>query len=258
MQRAAIATAGALLAVTLASGAARAALNMALPAYISAAIADSARPAGDTERDAERKPGATLAFAGIKPGDVVVELAPGKGYYTRLLSATVGPRGKVYAVAAPPRPDAPPDTPPPAAAVHAIAADPHFSNVTVILQRVAQLQLPEGAADFVWTSDNYHDFHNIADVDVVNIDKAVFKALKPGGIFLVLDHAAQGGSGFRDTSTLHRIDPDAVKKEVESAGFKFLGESNILQNKADPHTAKVFDPAIRGHTDQFVMKFTKP
>jgi predicted methyltransferase len=258
MQRAAIATAGALLAVTLASGAARAALNMALPAYISAAIADSARPAGDTERDAERKPGATLAFAGIKPGDVVVELAPGKGYYTRLLSATVGPKGKVYAVAAPPRPDAPPDTPPPAAAVQAIAADPHFSNVTVILQRVAQLQLPEGAADFVWTSDNYHDFHNIADVDVVNIDKAVFKALKPGGIFLVLDHAAQGGSGFRDTSTLHRIDPDAVKKEVESAGFKFLGESNILQNKADPHTAKVFDPAIRGHTDQFVMKFTKP
>jgi predicted methyltransferase len=93
---------------------------------------------------------------------------------------------------------------------------------------------------------------------VTNIDKAVFKALKSGGIFLVLDHAAQSGSGFRDTSTLHRIDPDAVKQEVESAGFKLLGESTVLQNKADPHTAKVFDPAIRGHTDQFIMKFRKP
>ena len=258
MQRAAIVTVGALFAVTLGSGEVRAALNMALPAYISAAIADSARPASDTERDAERKPGATLAFAGIKPGDVVVELAPGKGYYTRLLSATVGPKGKVYAVAAPPRPDAPADAPPPAAAVQAIAADPHFANVTVVLQRVAQLQLPEGGADYVWTSDNYHDFHNIPDVDVVNIDKAVFKALKPGGIFLVLDHAAQPGSGVSDTSTLHRIDPDAVKKEVESAGFKLLGESTVLQNKADPHTAKVFDPAIRGHTDQFILKFSKP
>jgi predicted methyltransferase len=128
----------------------------------------------------------------------------------------------------------------------------------VILQRVVQLQLPEGAADFVWTSDNYHDFHNIPDADVVNIDKAVFLALKPGGIFLVLDHAAQSGSGLRDTSTLHRIDPDAVKKEVESAGFKLLGESNILENKADPHTAKVFDASIRGHTDQFILKFRKP
>lgn len=258
MQRAVTATVGAVFALALASGDARAAPDMAPPAYISAAIADSARPASDTERDAERKPGATLAFAGIRPGDVVVELAPGKGYYTRLLSATVGPKGKVYAVAAPPRPDAPPDAPPPAAAVQAIAADAHFSNVTVMVQRVAQLQLPESAADFVWTSNNYHDFHNIPDADVVNIDKAVFKALKPGGIFLVLDHVAQAGSGFRDTSTLHRIDPDAVKKEVESAGFKFLGESNILENKADPHTAKVFDPSIRGHTDQFIMKFTKP
>jgi predicted methyltransferase len=258
MLRAAIATVGTSFALALGSGAALAALNMALPAYISAAVADSARPASDTERDAERKPGATLAFAGIKPGDQVVELAPGKGYYTRLLSATVGPQGKVYAVVGPPRPDAPADAPPPAAAVQAIAADPHFSNVTVSVQRLVQLKLPEGAADFVWTSDNYHDFHNIPDADVVSIDKAVFQALKPGGIFLVLDHVAQTGSGFRDTSTLHRIDPDAVKKEVESAGFTFLGESNILENKADPHTAKVFDAAIRGHTDQFIMKFRKP
>ena len=258
MPHAAILTAGALFAVALSSGV-TAAADSALPAYIAAAVADSARPATDTERDAQRKPGATLAFSGIKPGDVVVELAPGKGYYTRLLSAAVGPQGKVIAIASPPRPDAPADAPPPAAAVQAIAADPHYANVTVSVQRVAQLQLPEGvAADLVWTSQNYHDFHNIPDVDVVNIDKAVFRTLKPGGIFLVLDHVAQAGSGFRDTSTLHRIDPDAVKKEVESAGFKYLGESNILQNKADPHTAKVFDPAIRGHTDQFILKFRKP
>ncbi|TLZ50384.1 MAG: class I SAM-dependent methyltransferase, partial [Gammaproteobacteria bacterium] len=80
----------------------------------------------------------------------------------------------------------------------------------------------------------------------------------PGGVYLVLDHAAQAGSGFRDTSTLHRIDPEAVKKEVMSAGFRFEAKSDILSNQDDPHTAKVFDPGIRGHTDQFIFKFRKP
>jgi predicted methyltransferase len=86
----------------------------------------------------------------------------------------------------------------------------------------------------------------------------VFAALKPGGVFIVLDHSAEAGSGSRDTGTLHRIDEEAVKKEVESAGFKFAGESQVLRNKDDPRTAKIFDPAIRGHTDQFILKFVKP
>jgi predicted methyltransferase len=86
----------------------------------------------------------------------------------------------------------------------------------------------------------------------------VFAALKPGGIYLVLDHSAEPGSGFRDTSTLHRIDEEAVKKEVMQAGFEFLGESEALRNPNDPRTAKVFDPSIRGKTDQFILKFRKP
>ena len=248
MIRAAIATTAGLLFTLLGASLAGAA---SIPAYISAAVADSARPAEDKQRDAERKPAETLAFAGVKPGDTVIELAPGKGYYTRLLSAVVGAKGKVYAVSSPPKPGAP--TPP----VQAIAADPHYGNVSVELQRAAELKLPQGA-DLVWTSQNYHDFHNIPDVEVATINRAVFAALKSGGTYLVLDHAAEAGSGPRDTNTLHRIDEETVKTEVPAAGFKLAGESDILRNKSDPHTAKVFDPEIRGHTDQFVLKFKKP
>ncbi len=249
MKRAVSITTAALLIQTLMASLASAAAPV--PSYISAAIADSARPEEDRQRDANRKPAETLAFAGIKPGDTVVELAPGKGYYTRLLSAVVGPKGKVYAVTSPPKPDAPQP------AVQAIAADPHYSNVSVELQRAADLKLPQGVAT-VWTSQNYHDFHNIPDVEVATINRAVFTALKPGGTYFVLDHAAAPGSGTRDTNTLHRIDEETVKKEVTSVGFKLAGESHVLRNKSDPHTAKVFAPEIRGHTDQFMLKFTKP
>ena len=227
------------------------------PPFITAACADAARPEADTKRDADRHPALSLAFAGVKPGDQVVELVPGSGYFTRLLSSVVGPKGKVYAAPPARRPQAAADSPDPAAPVQAIAADPHYGNVTVSVQRFAQLALPKGV-DLVWTSQNYHDFHNLPDVQVVDIDKAVFKALKPGGVYIVSDHAAEAGSGFRDTSTLHRIDRGAVKKEVISAGFKFEASSDILSNKDDPHTAKVFDPNMRGHTDQFILKFRKP
>jgi len=254
MPRAATVIRYALLTLIVAAGAAYAAGdNGALPAYIAAAIADSGRPPEDTERDANRQPGQTLAFAGVKPGMTVLELAPGKGYFTRLLSAAVGPTGKVYSVTSPPKPDAPP---PP---VQAIAAEAHYSNVKPIVKRTTAepLVLPE-KVDLAWTSQNYHDFHNIADTDIATINKRVFDALKPGGIYLVLDHSAQAGSGARDTNTLHRIDEDTVKQEVEAAGFRFVGESNILRNKADPRTARVFDPSIQGHTDQFILKFSKP
>ncbi len=251
MQRAAIVAAGTLSTLGLALGGAYAAGNSALPAYIAAAVSDSARPAADTERDAVRKPGATLAFSGVKPGDNVVELAPGKGYYTRLLSAVVGPKGSVTTVSSVPKPDAPP---PP---VQAIAADPHYSNVHPTFQKYAEVKLPPNS-DLVWTTQNYHDFHNVPDLQVAALNKAVFEALKPGGIYLVLDHAAEAGSGTRDTNTLHRIDEETVKQEVKAAGFELAGESDILRNKDDPHTAKVFEGPIQGHTDQFILKFRKP
>jgi len=252
MQRVAILT-GALLTAGLAIEAAYAAPNISIPRYITAAISDSARPAADTERDANRKPAETLAFAGVKPGDWVLELGPGKGYYTRLLSAVVGPKGQVtnYIVSQLPKPDAPP---PP---VVTLAADPHYSNVKVHLQRLIEVK-PTNSFDLVWTTQNYHDFHNIEGLDVASLNRAIFAALKPGGIYFVLDHAAEAGSGLRDTNTLHRIDEDSVKQEVKAAGFELVGESDILRNKGDPRTAKVFDAPIQGHTDQFVLKFRKP
>lgn len=229
----------------------------AIPRYIAKVVADPKRPDTDRARDAERKPAECLAFAGVKPGEQVVELIPGKGYFTRLFSDIVGPKGKVYAVAPPRRPDAPADRPDPAAAVQAIASDPHYSNVVVMVGKVSDLGLPKDV-DLVWTSQNYHDFHNVPNLNVADLDKAVFEALKPGGIYLVLDHSAEQGSGFRDTSTLHRIDEEAVKKEVMQAGFELMGESDVLRNPKDPRTAKVFDPGIRGKTDQFILKFRKP
>jgi predicted methyltransferase len=222
-----------------------------LPKYISDAVADSARPAADTARDANRKPAETLAFAGVKPGDDVLEIAPGRGYFTRLLSAVVGPNGKVTIYTTPPKPDAPP---PP---VVALAANPHYSNVKVFLQRLTDAK-PSAAFDMAWTSQNYHDFHNIPDLDIATINRAVFESLKPGGTYFVLDHAAEAGSGTRDTNTLHRIDPEAVKQELKAAGFEFAGESTLLRNQNDPHAAKVFEGPIQGNTDQFILKFRKP
>jgi predicted methyltransferase len=107
---------------------------------------------------------------------------------------------------------------------------------------------------------NYHDMHDsfFGPADLSKVNKAIFDALKPGGIYFVMDHAAASGSGLRDTETLHRIDPAVVKKEVTAAGFVLEAESDALRNPADNHTAKVFDPAIRGKTDKFLFRFRKP
>ena len=224
---------------------------------IDAAVADSQRPEADRARDAVRKPADCLAFAGLKAGDRVVELLPGGGYFTRIFSVAVGASGHVFAVVQPKSPSAPADAPEPAARVRAIAADPHDGNVSVVVQRLSQANLPH-PVDVVWTSQNYHDLHNVPDLDIAAFNKAVFDALKPGGIYVVLDHAAEAGSGARDTKTLHRIDADAVTKEVLAAGFELAGQSDLLRNPADPHTSAVFDPSIRGKTDQFLIKFRRP
>ncbi|WP_442679430.1 class I SAM-dependent methyltransferase [Sphingomonas sp. ASY06-1R] len=230
------------------------ALSAAPTQTIAAAVADPTRPAADRERDAARKPADMLAFAGVKPGMVVIDVLPGGGYFTRLFSTAVGPTGKVIGYV--------PDEmyagrPKSLDAVQALAADPAHANVQA-LHDPALAPGPANVADVVWTSQNYHDLHNIAGLDMVAFNKALYRALRPGGVYIVLDHAAAAGTGVADTNTLHRIDPAAVRKEVEAAGFKFDGDSKLLANPADPHSAKVFDPAIRGHTDQFVLRFRKP
>ncbi len=234
-----------------------------IPAYVTAAVADSARPDADKMADADRKPAETLAFSHVKPGDSVAELMPGGGYFTRMLSVIVGPSGHVYAIVPPPMPPMPGrrmrmDM---GAAAKKIAADPHYSNVTVLTTLGTDNWGLPGPVDLVWTTDNYHDFHNGrpgSKVDIAPFNKLVFDALKPGGIFLVVDHAGAAGTGTSQTSTLHRIDPAAARKEIEAAGFKLAAHSNALRNPKDPHTARIFDASIRGHTDKFMYRFEKP
>jgi predicted methyltransferase len=227
------------------------------PDAIAAAVADANRPAADTQRDANRKPAETLVFAGVKPGDRVAELLPGAGYFTRLFSKVVGSGGHVYALVPAPSPNAPADAPDFAARVKAIAADPNYSNVSVLVQPFAELKVPE-PVDLVWTSQNYHDLHNFPGIDVGVFNQLVFEALKPGGVYVVLDHAAEAGSGARDSATLHRIDAELVKNEVLAAGFVFAGGSDLLRQPGDTHAVKVFDPSVRGKTDQFILRFRKP
>jgi predicted methyltransferase len=228
-----------------------------IPAFLAAAVADPARPRADVEHDLNRKPAETLVFTGIKPGFKVAEILPGGGYYTRIISGAVGSTGHVYALVPAPSPDAPADAPDFSARVRAIAAEPHYSNVSVVIEPFADLRTP-APVDLVWTSQNYHDLHNFPGLDLTVFNQMVFEALKPGGIYLILDHSSVPGAGTSVTSTLHRIDPKAVKREVLAAGFQFVGSSNILARPSDPRTAKVFDPAIRGRTDQFILKFRKP
>ena len=228
-----------------------------IPAYVKAAVSDSTRPEADTKRDPERKPAAMLVFAGIKPGMKVVDIIPGSGYFTRLFAKAVGPKGFVYDYF-PAELDA---------AVKKHGGDPNnqgkpfaaYGNVGAIHGTMEKFVTPE-KVDLIWTSQNYHDLHDkfFGPADMMTVDKAIYATLKPGGIFIVLDHAAAAGSGTRDTETLHRIDEAAVKSEVEAVGFKLVGESNVLRNPKDDHTLKVFDPAIRGRTDQFILKFRKP
>jgi predicted methyltransferase len=241
---------GAMLALTLSTGAAYA---KPTPAMV-AAVADKGRPEADTKRDADRKPTEMLDFAGIKPGMVVGDFLPGGGYFTRVFAKAVGPKGKVLAITNPPAANA--TTPP---AINAIAADPQYGNITLVSTGIGSFKLPE-QVDVMWTSQNFHDLYLTRfNLDVPAVVKEIYAAVKPGGVFIVLDHRAADGAPVVETAnTLHRIDPASVRKTVEAAGFKYEGESKVLANAADDHIKVVFDPALRGHTDQFIYKFRKP
>ena len=220
-------------------------------AAITAAVADPMRPAADTARDANRKPAQILAFVGVKPGDTVVELMPGGGYFTRILAKTVGPKGHVYAVV----PSGFANRPGAMDGLNALAAQ--YPNVTITATDLSSFKVAQ-PADVVWTSENYHDFHNGPTANIPGLNAAAFAALKPGGVYYIEDHAAAKGAGVTTTSTLHRIDPAAAISEVEAAGFKLDGQSDLLANPDDPHDKSVFDPSIRGKTDKFALRFRKP
>ena len=222
---------------------------------IVAAVADPARPQADKDRDANRKPADMVAFGEVRPGDKVGELVPGGGYMTRILSKAVGPTGKIYAFAS--QPVQREGQPPPAAPLAAVVGDAaNYGNVQVIITNYATLPSPE-PLDLVWTSQNYHDLHNPGrNLDINAANKAVLAALKPGGLYIVLDHQIAKGQEF--SAENHRIDEAKVKAEVLAAGFEFVGASTVLRNPADDGTKTIFDPSIRGKTDQFILKFKKP
>ena len=223
-------------------------------ANIVAAVADSRRPATDTARDAARHPAETLAFAGIEEGDKIGEIFPGGGYFTRLLAVAVGESGRIY----------------PTIRADGVAGEfelpilpvaAQYPNAIMARTPYDALAYPE-PLDVVFTAQNYHDMPLTAYAlgDRARMNETAFAALKPGGVYVIIDHAANAGAAVEtDAQTaLHRIDPAVVRAEVEAAGFVFDGESDVLRNAADPHTASVFDPSIRGRTDQFVMVFRKP
>ncbi|MEA3062346.1 MAG: hypothetical protein QOJ94_2127 [Sphingomonadales bacterium] len=211
-------------------------------------LADPIRPDSDRVRDADRKPAEVVAFSGVRPSDKVAELAPGGGYFTRILSGAVGPGGIVYAVSRQATP-----------ALQAIAAA--RPNVKLAVGPTGTIPVPE-PVDVVWTTLNYHDFKNVkldgGSDAALAVDAAAFKALKPGGIYFIVDHEAGKGVGASVTSTLHRIESALVKREVEAAGFRLEAESPLLRHPADDHSQKVQETGIRGKTDQFVLRFRKP
>lgn len=223
-----------------------------------AAIASETRPAADRESDAGRKPGAVLEFFGVRPGDVVLEMWAGSGYYTELLSQVVGQDGKVYAHA---------NTP-----ILGFVGDAHaarhagnrLANAEVLMAENNELALAAGRYDVVTIVLNYHDLYwSSEELGWEQIDVPVFlaeihKGLKPGGTLGIVDHQAASGSPRETGSTLHRIDSAIVIAELEAAGFVLDGESDILANPEDDHSKSVFDAAIRGKTDRYVLRFTKP
>ncbi|THD63020.1 methyltransferase [Phenylobacterium sp.] len=232
-----------------------AALGLALAMTAATAVAQTpAGPPPDAVSDPSLKGPDVVKFMGLKPGDKVADIVPGK--FARLFSVTVGPKGKVYAVEVA---EVVKVHPAALTGMQALAAAVPDKNLEVTSPPVNALALPKGL-DAVFIRQNYHDLYDpfMGPADVPGFNKAVYDALKPGGEFVILDHAAAKGSGVDATNTLHRIDPDRVIADVVKAGFKLEAQSDIFANPADDRSKNVFAPGLRGQTDQFLFKFRKP
>jgi predicted methyltransferase len=222
----------------------------AMSPHVLIALADPRRPEADTTRDPLRHPGEIMAFAGVEPGWRVADVGPGGGYYTRLFAVAVGEGGRVFAIDRPNAPDRPPR------AILAVA--PLYPNVTVLQQGYAGWDAGE-PLDAIFISQIYHDFYLPAlSIDVPALDRQLFAALKPGGALIIVDHAAIDGSDISVTNTLHRIDREQVVRDLTAVGFVLEAQSEVLRNPADNRGERVFEADIRGHTDQFVLRFRKP
>jgi predicted methyltransferase len=229
------------------------AILILLAVSIGAATAASPQsaPFGDRPPNPAWKVPEIIAFVALKKGDKVADIVG--NHLTAALAQAVGPTGKVYAVETAQVAKLHPEL---LVIIRSLAA--RSPNIVVSEEPVAS-PLPSGL-DAVVIRQNYHDLYDkhMAPVDVTVFNKKVFAALKPGGVYVVLDHAALAGSGIGATATLHRIDPARVRSDVLAAGFELDAESSILANPRDDHTKSVFDPSLRHHTDQFLYRFKKP
>lgn len=220
----------------------------AIPQYIRDAVAAKDRPEAMTSRDKDRKPAELLALSGVKPGQHVVEFASFGQYFTTLLSPIVGPKGMVYMYDLPYT-----DARAGQASRDFVAKHP---NCTYQLVDYNRIELPQNV-DEVFMVLYYHDL-GLNNIDTAALNAKIFKALKPGGIYFIVDHNARPGSGRTDTQKLHRIDPEVIRKEVLAAGFELVQESKLLANPEDDHSWMVFTQGKRGTTDQSIFKFRKP
>ena len=249
-------TTGALGLLVLAHAAAQAPaayrVPAAAPANIKRAVESPARPAEQRARDADRKPAETLMLLDLAEGERVVELAAFGHYWTTMLVEAVGPSGQVYMIDMPWTDRFGGEA--------ARAFDAAHANATYTQAHYNQMELPTNV-DAVLLVQFYHDLKrsNASEsVDTADMNKRILAALKPGGIYLVIDHNAEAGSGWRDASTLHRIDPATIKSEVTAAAFELVQDSNLLANPADDRKASMRAEGIRGKTDQAVLVFRKP
>ena len=218
-------------------------------ARMKTALASPARPQADKDRDAARKPIETVQFLGIKTGQTVIDVIAFGGWFTEVLSAAVGPTGKVYGQ----NPDF--FTQREGFAAAEKTRDDRLGNVTAVHGELAAAGVKN--ADAAITALNLHDIYNspAGEAGAVAFAKGVFDALKPGGVFGVIDHAGIAG---QDNAKFHRIQLEQAKAVLTKAGFKVEAESKILANPADDHTKGVRDPSVAGHTDQFIIRARKP
>lgn len=217
------------------------------PWYIRKAVESPTRRPQQRARDVNRKPAQILTLSGIKPGDRVIEFASFGQYYTGMLSDIVGPKGRVYMI------DLPYIDKRMGAASRAFVAKHPNAHYEAVNYNV--VKLPQHV-DIVYIVLYYHDLL-LNHINTASLNARIFKALKPGGIYFIVDHNAVPGSGTRYLK-LHRIDPAVILKQVTAAGFKLVTESKLLAHPSDDHMKIVFAPGVRGLTDRTIFKFRKP
>ena len=197
-------------------------------------------------------------FSRVDAGATVIDVYPGKGDWTRRFSDIVGPVGRVYSFVPAEVADLKGD---PVGSMRALAKEPGRENVEVISEDLVALPGSSQSVDIVWLHLFYHDLHTTLlqsrGATPAGFNQAVYERLKPGGFYVIVDHVAAAGVGASHAQSLHRIEPAVVRTEVEKAGFVLDAESTVVANKGDPHSIRVFDPAIKGGTDRFAYRFVR-